>query len=222
MKLRHLSMFVVALGLCALVPNRAEAEFTQTVSHAYAAKSSLKVTEPAGFKIAITLDGKNQEDTIPHVFALPDQDAYVPVTITAPDGKNWSGKIEVKSHQQTQLAFKYTAAPAAAPEAKAKAARKFIGHLNNNSNVCHEKLRIPVKYDLLDETGATVSETVLTSGQEKQLDLPAGNYEVRVFFAENNAWRLNQTFKDLQINADKWGFSIGCARRNGTQLTRTK
>jgi hypothetical protein len=221
MKLRHLSMFVVAFGFCALVPNRADAEFTQTVSHSYAAKASLKVTEPAGFKVAITLDGKNQEDTVPHVFALPDQDAYVPVTITAPDGKSWSGKIEVKAHQQTQLAFKYSAAPAPA-EAKAKAARKFIGHLNNNSHVCAERARIPVKYDLLDETGATVNETVLTAGQEKQVELPAGNYEVRVFFAENNAWRLNQTFKDLQVNSDKWGFAIGCARRNGTQLSRTK
>lgn len=220
----HVSVFALALGLFALAPSNAGADFGEpAITHSYAGHASLKITEPAGFKVSATVDGKLQQDTVPHIFAVPDTHAYVPVTITAPDGKAWTGKIEVKPHETTQIAFKYNA-PAAAAAAPAAAApgRKFIGHLLNGADRCAAQARVPLKFEILDANGAAAHTIELPAGQDKTTELPAGTYSVRVFWFTNNEWKYQETFKNVSITDDKWGFGIGCAKKNSTTLTRTR
>lgn len=211
MKLGYVAVFGFALGLAGLVPSNAQAEFSQTsFSHSYASKASIKVTEPAGFKVAVTLNGQASEDTIPHVFQVPDADAYVPMTITAPDGKVWSGKIEVKAHQQTLVAFKYSAAAAAAAPAAAPAARKFMGHVMNQSNLC--KGPTALRYELMDEAGAVAKQVDLKAGEEKAVELPGGAYTVRLYTPEASGWAYQTTHKNLSVADDRWAFTLGCKR----------
>lgn len=221
-KLTYIALSTISLALCSLAPTNASAEFAPpAVSHAYAAKSSIKITEPAGFKVAVTVDGKTTEDTIPHVFALADADAFVPITVTAPDGKQWSGKIEVKAHQQTQLAFKYTAA---GPAPAARPAAKFIGHLVNDTDRCHPARiqRVPFRYDVLDEHQAVVAQVDVQPGQDKTAELPAGTYSIRLYMQEGSEWKYKETFKGIAITSDRWGFGLGCTKKNGTAVERTR
>jgi hypothetical protein len=223
MKLGHVSVFALALGLFTLAPGSAGADFSEpAVTHSYAGHASLKITEPAGFKVSASFDGKVVEDTVPHIFAVPDTHAYVPVTITAPDGKSWAGKIEVKPHETTQISFKYAAPAGAAPSPAAPAARKFIGHLLNGADRCAPQAQFSLRYEILDDKGGAAQTVQLNAGQDKTIELPAGAYSVRVFWFSNNEWKYQDTFKSVNISDDKWGFGVGCAKKNSTTLSRTR
>src|SRR5688572_5745756 len=90
-------LFVLAVGGAAI----ADASWSDKVNFRRTDRTSLKIVEPEGFKVTVTLpDGKEKAGTVPDLFPLPDQDAFVTVTITPTDGsKPWSKKIEVRSRQ---------------------------------------------------------------------------------------------------------------------------
>jgi len=75
--------------------------WSDKMNYRYSKGTSLKVTEPEGFKVTIVGgDGAEKADTVPALFGLPDQDAYVKVTLVAPDGTQWTKKVEVRANQQ--------------------------------------------------------------------------------------------------------------------------
>lgn len=209
MKLRWFAVSAVVFGL-ALAPLSADAsEFTHNVSHDYAAKTSLKVVEPAGYKVSIVVDGRTQEDTVPHIFQMPEHDAYVPVTITSPEGKTTTVKVEVKAHKQAVLSFKHT--PAAEPAAaKAKdSAKKHIGNIKSDTNNCAADARFALRLDLQDDAGNLIHQAQLNPGEVKQADLPEGNYRVRIFVYANNQWVYRETVSK-ELVKDGWLLSYGC------------
>lgn len=64
----------------------------------------------AGITIAVSGAGEQRVGTVPQRLTLPDRNARVRVTATAPDGSTWSKVVEVKPRQLTQLAIDYTPA----------------------------------------------------------------------------------------------------------------
>ena len=82
MKLLSIALLMVAATLAFAGGN-----WSDKLNYRYSSATSLKVTDPEGFKVAVVMpDGNEKTGTVPELFTLPDQDAYVKVTVTAPDG----------------------------------------------------------------------------------------------------------------------------------------
>jgi hypothetical protein len=211
MKVRLVALFAAVIGLGISAHGSADAaEFTHTVTHDYAAKTSLKVVEPTGFKVSVVVDGKTFEDTVPHIFQMPEHDAYVPVTITSPEGKTQTVKIEVKAHKQAVLAFKFTPdAPAAAPAKAKENTRKHIGNIKSDTDNCTGQMRAAIRLDMQDDAGTLVHQVQLNPGELKQADLPEGKYNVRVFIYNGSQWIYRETVSK-ELVKDGWLFSYGC------------
>jgi hypothetical protein len=213
MKLRSM-LAPVAVGLFLLSASAtADAGWQHNVAHKYAsnAKTTLKVTGADGLKASITLDGAPKEDTIPAIFSLPDHDAFIPITITAADGKKFEQKIEVKAHHQTDLVVKYEG------EAKAAAAapgRKFLGHAGSFMERCKDVRELKMDF-LRNSDGQSASSIVLKPQSSQNVELTAGQYDVRLFWrapgsnGEFSFWRTEK----LEVTADEWIFAYGCKSR---------
>jgi hypothetical protein len=213
-------LFVVASILFAGV-SQADQPWSHTTGFAYAQKTSIKIIEPNGYKVSLTVDGRPKEDTVPAVFNLPDHDAFLPLTITAPDGKHWTGKIEVKAHQQTTVKFTYAAPGAPAPQ-NAGPARKFMGRVYNVTNYCHPQRRYELRFEFLKGGQKTNEYTVPVGGYQNNLEVEQGTYDVRVFVKSSSGWNYNETFHGLAVEKDNWDFAWGCTERNGTRLGRAQ
>jgi len=209
MKLRSL-LAPLAVGLLLLSASApADAGWQHNVAHKHVSgKTSLKITGADGLKAQVTIDGTQKEDTIPAVFTLSDQDAFVPVTVTAADGKVFNQKIEVKAHQQTDLVVKYE------PEAKAAAAapgRKYLGHAGNFMSRCKDSRELKMEF-LRSSDGASAGSVVLKPEASQNLEITAGQYDVRIFSRNPGAtsdfsfWRTEK----IEITADEWIFAYGC------------
>ncbi len=207
--MKHLAIFLLA-AVVSLFASVAQADFTHTVTYGYSQGTSIKITSPANFKVKVQVGGQEKEDTIPAIIALPDQDAYVPVTIIAPDGKSWTGKIEVKAKQQATVSFGYTAD--AAPAAQAGAARKFIGKITNLTNTCDATHQGSMHFEFLDANGQKLYETDLDMNQFKpNVEVPAGTYDVRIF-KKTPQGPIYQTTTKYTVSADNWHFEWSCKR----------
>ncbi len=213
MKLRSL-LIPTALGLflfCASAP--ADAGFQHNVAHKYVSgKTSLKITGADGLKASVTVDGSAKEDTIPAVFSLPDHDAFIPVVITAADGKTFNQKIEVKAHQQTELTIKYEAdgKPAAAP-----AGRKYLGHAVSFMSRCKQSRDLKMEF-LRSSDGQSQASLILKpegASSEQNVEIPAGQYDVRVFTKSGSSDFAFWKTEKLDVNADQWVFAIGCTNK---------
>jgi hypothetical protein len=203
---RFRSLFAsIALAILTVV-STALADWSHTVSYKYSGKTSLKVVEPDGFKVKVTVGGDVKEDTIPTVFQLPDGDAFLPVTVTAKDGSSWSQKIEIKDKQQTELKISYTAATKAAPSGPA---RKFIGSLVNNTQRCAVKERGDVRLDFLRD-GTKAYEFVVPMNRKMQnIEVAQGTYDVRVFIRRGNDF-VFVTSSSYNVAKDGWDYTYGC------------
>lgn len=200
-------------GLLALTTaGIADAGWQPATSHKHVSgKTSLKVSEPKGFKVKVVVEGAAKEDSVPAIFALPDVDAFVSVTLTAPDGHAWTDKVEIKAHQQTDLTMKYEAAPAAAA---APSGRTFLGHVENASGRCAAgEDRLDLKADIITPaTGAVAGSFTVTPNKEAEAHVESGVYEVR-FFTRPAGSTSSYIFKSTQkinIAQDGWLFSWGC------------
>jgi TonB family protein len=78
------------------------------VTHQDAATAALKVDGPKGFKVTLTMPAGELVGTLPQRFELPDRDGDARVTVSAPDGTNWSRTIQVKARQETQVWVEFT------------------------------------------------------------------------------------------------------------------
>jgi hypothetical protein len=209
MKLRDLSL-VAVLAFAVFAPSEGLAAWTQNTTFSHAAATSLKITEPAGFKVTVMVDGKPVEDTAPMVVNLPHADAYLPVTVTAPDGKSWSGKVEVKARQQTLVTFKYTpeAGPAPAPGAPV---RKFVGKVWNPTDKCGAKDQSEIKFEFL-AGGQKVQEHVVGVGQANNaVEMPEASDDVRVYTRPaGGQWNFVKTITPFAVSKDGWVADYGC------------
>lgn len=78
------------------------------VTHQDAATAALMVDGPKGFKVTLTMPAGELVGTLPQRFELPDRDGDARVTVSAPDGTNWSRTIQVKAKQETQVWVEFT------------------------------------------------------------------------------------------------------------------
>jgi hypothetical protein len=175
--------------------------------------TSLKVTEPEGHKVSITLaDGSVKTDTVPTLFALPDADAFYKVTLVAPDGTTFAKKVEIRAKQQAEFGAAYKA-PAAATEAKPAQTVNFVGKLENAGNTCSKAWAIPVKLDLMRTAGGTVvASKEIEPNTYQNVELASGHWEARMYVKTNDVWDFVAT-APLEIGKDGWKYSFGCTRR---------
>lgn len=217
MKLRTL-LVSLATSLLMLSASAAAdaAGWQHNVSHRHVSgKTSLKVTGPDGLKVQVSIDGSPKEDTIPAIFALPDRDAFVPVTVVSADGQTFSQKIEVKSHQQAELVLRYEAP--AAPAAPAAAGRKFMGHALNATERCKDADKWELKMDFLRRSdGSVVRSVVVKPASVSNLEIDAGAYDVRLFARRAGATGDYFFYKTVpfDVTADEWIFAYGCRSRS--------
>jgi hypothetical protein len=180
-------------------------EWTHSQDFKYSQTASIRVVEPEGFKVVV--NGKS--DVVPAVFNLDNADAYMVVQLTAPDGKVWEKKIEVRANNQTVLRVKYTPAAAAAPAAGAK--RSHIGSVKNTTHTCDREKRKAYKFDFrLD--GKDVKSFELQSGKyTPNVELVDGNYEVRLWTMKSGQWVFQET-SSFTVDKDGWVFFYGCSQ----------
>jgi hypothetical protein len=209
MRLQIFAILVVALG--PISSARAQ-QWSHVVSYRHAASASLKVTEPENFKVTIVAGGETKSDTIPAIFNLANQDAFVPLTVTASDGQTWSVKIEVRARQQTEVKIKYTPAQRAEP-AKA-GGQKFIGRAANSTHRCSDRRQVgTLRFDFLLGGANARSVEVPPNRVVNNIELEGGTYSVRVFIKRTpqDAYIFVRT-GSLAVNRDGWEFSWGCGR----------
>ena len=200
----HRAPAFFGLGLCTLLlafSGASHADWTKTESFEYSAKTSLKVTDPPGAKISVTIGSEVKEETLPAIFSLPDNDAFVTVKVIAADGETWNGKVEVKAHKQTVLKLGQTAKPAAPTGPGAK----FIGKILNTSHECDRRKRDTMKFVLMRD-GKQAYEVVLPAGEGRtNIELEAGHYTVRIFKGSTF-----MTAREMDIAKDGWSFAQTC------------
>lgn len=194
---------MVAGALVAFAAEARADEWTHSQDFKYAQTASIRVVEPEGFKVVV--NGKS--DVVPAVFNLDNADAYMVVQLTAPDGKVWEKKIEVRANNQTVLRVKYTPAAAAAPAAGAK--RSHIGSVKNTTHTCDK--RAAHKFDFrLD--GKDVKSFELQPGKyTPNVELVDGNYEVRIWSIKSGQWVFQET-SSFTVDKDGWVFYYGCSQ----------
>jgi hypothetical protein len=201
MRLRTL-VAACAVAFAVLTPDTSEASWTKTESFEFSGKTSLKITDPTDAHVTVTIGNETKESSLPAIFPLPDQDAYVQVKIVGKDGGDpWTGKIEVKAHKQTVVKFTQTAA-AAAP---AGPAHKFIGQMQNMTHLCDYKERATLKFVAMKDGVAAFETTLMANKAQTNIELAPGKYSVRIF--KNGNFFLA---KELEVKADGWIFSHGC------------
>ncbi len=199
----------IATLACVIGTAFAGGSWNDKVSFRYANATSLKVTEPEGFKVSILLPDGEKTGTIPELFSLPDQDAFVKVTLTSPQGDAWSKKVEIRSKQQTELAVQFKAdAPAAEPK---KAGRTYVGKFLNQIGGCGRSYHATqVKIDFLrNSSGEIVKHQLIDAGKTADVEIEGGKYDVRVYLGVDGDWKYVHT-STWDIGKDGWLLGFGC------------
>jgi len=175
--------------------------------------TSLKVVEPDGFKIAVTMaDGSVKNGTVPELFQLPEQDAFLKVTLTAPDGTAWSKKIEVRAKQQAELAVAFKSDEPKTQE-KPASVRSFVGKVENAGHTCGQPWTKSLKVDFLrgsDHASALTKE--IEPNTYVNVELATGRYDVRMYVKTNDVWDFVTT-APADVTKDGWKYSFGCTKR---------
>jgi hypothetical protein len=212
MMLRRLSLGLVVVGVLAAVAV-AGGTWSDKINYRYSNGTSLKVTDPEGFKVTVTTADGDKTDTVPALFALPDQDSYVKVTLVAPDGTQWTKKVEVRAKQQAELAVQFKA-DAAKPEAPA-GNRSFVGKFLNESGGCGKSWAKQIKADFIAGDGATAKSQTIDPHTYVNMELASGKYDVRVFVKNGDVWDYVLT-APAQIAKDGWNLGFGCPKGTRT------
>jgi len=188
-----------AVAFSVLTPDTSEASWTKAESFEFSAKTSLKITDPVDAHVFVTIGNETKESTLPAIFPLPDQDAYIQVKIVGKDGGDpWNGQIEVKDHKPTVVKFTQAAGPA---PARARPPRRDpVPAMRPTKGPADPSSRAP------SQDRPTAYETTLEANKaQSNIELAPGKYSVRIF--------KNGTFlqaKELEVNADGWVFMWGC------------
>jgi hypothetical protein len=70
--------------------------------------AAVKIDGAAGYKVSLTTAAGTLVGALPQRFELPDRGGAAHITITAPDGSQWSKQIQVKPKQETQIDVDFT------------------------------------------------------------------------------------------------------------------
>jgi hypothetical protein len=177
-------------------------EWSLTAEHKYSQSASIRVVEPEGYKVTVG----DSADTVPAVFNLKNADAYQVVKLTAPDGKTWEKKVEVRANHQTIVRVKHAAA-AAPKEEPAKKTKSHIGTVKNTTNKCDR--RSAHKFDFMLD-GTLVKSFELEAGKYiPNVELAPGSYDVRRFSVKSNQWVFDET-TTFAVSKDGWVYYYGC------------
>lgn len=192
----------LALAAVCLAGGVAAADISKSESYDVSNKTSLKVLEPPGAHVFVTVGADVKEDTAPAIFSLPDADAYVNVKIVMQDGEAWTGKAEIKAYRQTVLRFTQTkkAAPPAAPNPR------YTGRLVNSSDKCDwpENVKLVITRD-----GAQVFATqMIFPGKDFPIVLEKGRYAVQILDTSSSLLAAKQ----FDVGSEGWAFATGCVK----------
>ena len=169
------------------------------------------MVEPADFRVTITTADGDRTATVPDVFTLPNQDAYVKVTVTAADGSTWSRKVEVKARHQTEIVLGFV------PEQKKPTKPRFyIGTFANVSQGCGESKQSTIRAELIDEDGVVAKLDSLAPRYEIDYKLTAGKYEMRTYVLRGSTWQFQATNNQVIPQKDGWKLAWGCVNRGDT------
>ena len=183
------------------------------VTYRHSSSTSLKVTEPENFKVTVTMaDGSEKADTVPALFALPDADVFLKVTVTAPDGTAWSKKVEIRSKQQAELGLTFK--EEAKTQEKPANVRSFVGQVEHAGHTCSAEWGAKsLKLDFLKGGASTVvSSTQIEPKTHVNIELPQGHYDVRMYVKTNDVWDFVAT-TPADAQKDGWKYSWGCTKR---------
>lgn len=194
---------LTVLSLCAIGgPAAADDHWSENTSVSRSDQSSIRVVEPRGYKVTLTMDGSTKTDTVPVVFVVPPTDAFYALTFVAPNGATWTHKFEAHAYKMTDVRVEHVVdAPTAAPPAAAAPVRLYIGSVRSKIKTCRVKTQVRVEF--VTPAGVSAAAMELSSGGLDQASLPAGTYDVRVFVLDKSAWTYQSTSK-VQITGDGW------------------
>jgi hypothetical protein len=180
--------------------------------------ASLKVLDPEGFAITVDTPKLTDSGTAPEVFPLRNHDQFVTVTIKAPDGTTWRRKVEVQANHQTVISISFTKSTPATQNV-----RRYLGSVHNTIDACTDAFDAPVQFEFLDQKlGKAQATARVGHGKSKQVELPAGTYDVRIQVYEDSAWHVIGTTRDVQIDRDGWRRAFGCHAHNARNPTLFK
>lgn len=194
---------LTALSVCALARSAAaDDHWSESTAFTRSDQTAIRVVEPEGYKVTITMDGSSQTDAAPVVFRVPATDAYYALTFVAPNGATWTHKFEAHRYQTTEVHVKHLVdAPVAAKPVATAPVRLYIGSVKSKIKTCNVKAQVRVEF--VTPAGVSAVALELASGALGQTSLPGGTYDVRVFVMDKNAWTYQSTSK-IQINGDGW------------------
>ena len=206
----NLGLAVLGLSLASGVA-LAKGAWSHNVSHRYSSKTSLKITEPKGFSVTVSIGDDVKKDTIPAIIPLPNEDQYLPVQVTATDGHSWAEKVEIRAKQQTELSLAYVPSKAA-PPAK-KGGRKYIGKLASVISSCGKKWRgRNIRFELLGtESGESIGTFDFPKEDVKSIEVPSGSWDVRAYMKSGGGYHYYDT-RTVQVTKDGFNIAIGCQK----------
>lgn len=189
----------------------AEDTWSKTVAFTPSQAPSIRIPEGAidGYRVTISIDGKESTDTAPAVFPAPPKDGFYTATFVAPSGATWTTKVEVKRYQATEVRVRHLAAEAPKDKPAAAPVRTFIGSAVNKISTCGKKLAGRVEF--IDANGRVGGTVDVKSGGLGQASLPGGTYDVRAYIWDVDAWTY-QTTTRIQILADNWRATLMCGK----------
>jgi hypothetical protein len=201
MNASRLVIAALALSL-ATVAGVASADISKSESYDVSNATSLKILEPAGAHVFVTIGATVKDDTIPAIFSLPDADAYANVKVVMKDGEAWTGKVEIKARRQTVVRFTQTKGAPPPPAANPR----YTGRLVNTSDKCDwpENVRFVVTHD-----GAQVAATQMVfPGRDFPIVLEKGHYAVQILDTSSSLLAAKQ----FDVGSEGWAFTSGCVK----------
>ncbi len=200
----------------------AAGSFSDRINYRPSRDTSIKIVEPEGFRVTIESPDGMQTGTVPELFRLPNQDAFVKVTMTSPDGTSWSKKVEIRQRNQAELSvtFKPDAAREKEKAKDAPRARTFITELQNKGSTCDatSPWRATISAQFLRASDGVVIGTLqLDDDKSGQTELPADTYDARVFSWNGTEWKLAVSTRVDIPARDGFVLAFGCTKQSGAR-----
>lgn len=179
-------------------------QWSLTTEFQTAGSTEVRVVEPEGYQV--TLLGRTE--VAPAVFAPPNGDDYVVLSVAAPNGAKWEKKIEVRAYRQTVVRIRHV--PDAARAEGPRQGQSFVGTIANTSHLCQKASdRAAVRLELV-VNGAAVRSFDVAARSRIDASLAPATYQVRSFRQAGATWEYVRT-TSLEVTKDGWLLHWGCS-----------